>query len=215
MVKRQEKTSVQTVDIVIVDDKQQAAIHNKKAHDIGIKWGKEVQKRNGTDMKNLRQAVDIIADIRDIADVVDAYVEAGGDKATASRIKKILAVAFSDPAARAIVFDESSNSLQGCYKKIRELEKGTEQINDGESEVTEAVAGTAHDTVEVPAGVDVAGFVENLMAMIEVVEKFDKKGAALLKKAKEHLASYETVHPQIGDYWPFAGAKPKGIEATI
>lgn len=188
------KQAAQTEEITIVEEgKDVAAIHNMAAAKLGTAWGKEVQKRNGSDIKNLRKAVDVIADLRDIVDVVTAYVEAGGDKATASRIKKILTLAYADPAARAIVFDESSNSLQGCYKKIRELEKGTETINDGESEVTEALSET-HKQVTVPAGIDVAGMVEELMAMIAKVELFDEKGAKLLTKAKEHLASYETVH---------------------
>ena len=180
-------------DIIVTEEKEVAAIHNMQAHKLGIAWGKEVQKRNGADIKNLRKAVDIIADSRDVADVVEAYVSSGGDKATASRIKKILTVAFIDPAARAIVFDETSNSLQGCYKKIRELEKGTEQINDGESEVTEALQEETHAIVAVPAGVDVAGMVEQLLDWVYKIEMFDDKGAMLLKKAADHLASYETV----------------------
>lgn len=182
-------------DITIVEEgKDVSAIHNMAAAKLGTAWGKEVQKRNGADIKHLRKAVDVIADLRDIVDVVTAYTEAGGDKATASRIKKILTLAYADPAARAIVFDESSNSLQGCYKRIRELEKGTETINDGEAEVTEALSESSHPVVEVPAGVDVAGMVEQLMDMIAKVELFDEKGAKLLKKAKEHLSSYETVY---------------------
>ena len=180
-------------DIIVTEEKEVSAIHNMQAHKLGVAWGKEVQKRNGADIKNLRKALDILTDQRDIADVVEAYVASGGDKATASRIKKILAYAYVDPAARAIVFDESSNSLQGCYKKIRELEKGTEQINDGEAEVTEALQEEHHPVVAVPAGVDVAGMVEQLLDWVYKIEMFDDRGAMLLKKAADHLASYETV----------------------
>ena len=183
MAKQQNETTV-------VEVKEQSTINNAKAHAIGIKWGKEVQKRNGADIKHLRAAMDIITDVRDIADVVKAYKEAGGDNATASRIKKILVSSFEDPAARAIVYDESSNSLQGCYKKIRELEKGTETIVADSSNEEEVSETQDDDVVEVPDNVDMTYIMTDIDNMIEIIGKFDSKGVKMLKKVKERMATY-------------------------
>ena len=117
----------------------------------GKEWGEASVARNGDDMRRLREAVDFINTDDGCEALVAGYAQGGGDKATASRIRKILTQARLNEAHKAIVKDPASNSLQGCYKRIQASLKPKAEAEPKATEVVVNPIGAGDPTVDLPA----------------------------------------------------------------